>query len=60
MIEHFFDCPYCWTRISMLIDPSIPEQAYVEDCERCCNPISIVVHIAEDGVLSLSAEKGGQ
>ena len=22
MIEHFFQCPYCWQQISMLIEPS--------------------------------------
>ncbi|MDX1363422.1 MAG: CPXCG motif-containing cysteine-rich protein [Arenibacter latericius] len=41
MYEHFFQCPYCWEEISMLLDPSISEQTYVEDCEVCCNPISV-------------------
>jgi len=41
MLEHFFQCPYCWEEISMLIDSSIPNQTYVEDCEVCCNPIEI-------------------
>jgi len=40
MLEYFFDCPYCWERISMLLDPSVSE-TYVEDCEVCCNPIEI-------------------
>ena len=25
----------------MLLDPSIVEQTYVEDCEVCCNPIEV-------------------
>ena len=25
----------------MLLDPSIQQQNYVEDCEICCNPIEI-------------------
>ncbi|MFS4494408.1 CPXCG motif-containing cysteine-rich protein [Maribacter sp. 2308TA10-17] len=41
MFEHFFQCPYCWEDISMLLDPSINQQTYVEDCEVCCNPIQI-------------------
>ena len=41
MYEHFFQCPYCWEEISMLLDPSISKQTYVEDCEVCCNPISV-------------------
>jgi transcription elongation factor Elf1 len=41
MYEHYFQCPYCWEEISMLLDPSIQQQHYVEDCEICCNPIEI-------------------
>ncbi|WP_297798145.1 CPXCG motif-containing cysteine-rich protein [uncultured Eudoraea sp.] len=41
MYEHYFQCPYCWEEISMLLDPSIAQQQYVEDCEICCNPIEI-------------------
>jgi hypothetical protein len=41
MYEHFFQCPYCWEEISMLLDASIPTQTYVEDCEVCCNPLEI-------------------
>lgn len=40
MLEHFFQCPYCWEEISMLLDSSISE-VYIEDCEICCNPIEI-------------------
>ncbi|MEM7540913.1 MAG: CPXCG motif-containing cysteine-rich protein [Pseudomonadota bacterium] len=41
LAEHFFDCPYCGERISMLLDLSIGAQEYVEDCEVCCRPINI-------------------
>jgi len=41
MYEQFFQCPYCWEEISMLLDPSISQQTYVEDCEVCCNPIEV-------------------
>jgi len=41
MIEHIFQCPYCWEQISMLLDPSIRIQKYIEDCEVCCNPIEV-------------------
>jgi len=40
-MEHFFQCPYCWEEISMLLDPSVTQQTYIEDCEVCCNPIEI-------------------
>lgn len=25
----------------MLLDPSVVDQTYIEDCEVCCNPIEI-------------------
>ena len=48
--EHFFQCPYCWQNISMLLDLTEGGQTYVEDCEICCRPIS-VSYEAEDGAL---------
>jgi len=41
MFEHFFQCPHCWQEISILLDPSISDQVYVEDCEVCCNPLML-------------------
>ena len=41
MIEHYFQCPYCWEDISMLLDSSLVHEEYIEDCEVCCNPIQI-------------------
>ncbi|NNE69897.1 MAG: CPXCG motif-containing cysteine-rich protein [Rhodothermales bacterium] len=40
-VEHEFTCPYCWERITMVLEPAPQEQVYVEDCEVCCNPIQI-------------------
>jgi len=54
-IEYFFICPYCWSEISMLFDLSVDEQAYIEDCEVCCNPIEIGYTVENDGINSFSA-----
>ncbi|PKQ44522.1 CPXCG motif-containing cysteine-rich protein [Confluentibacter flavum] len=43
MVEHYFNCPYCWEPISMLLDSSVSKQTYIEDCEVCCNPIQVSV-----------------
>lgn len=51
MIENFFQCPYCWEEISMLLDSSVSKQTYVEDCEVCCNPIELNVQF-ENGELT--------
>jgi len=48
MEEHFFQCPYCWEEISMLLEPSNQEQQYVEDCEVCCRPIQIQYFFEEE------------
>ena len=40
-IEHFFLCPYCLQKISMLLDLSSDFQEYIEDCEVCCQGIQI-------------------
>ncbi|HSI69810.1 MAG TPA: CPXCG motif-containing cysteine-rich protein [Gillisia sp.] len=55
MLEHFFQCPYCWEEISMLLDPSLTSQSYVEDCEICCNPIQIRVEFTDNDLLTFSA-----
>jgi hypothetical protein len=31
----------------MLLDPSIAEQKYIEDCENCCNPLEVSVSFEE-------------
>lgn len=40
-MEYFFQCPYCWEEVSMILDSSVQHQTYIEDCEVCCNPIEI-------------------
>jgi hypothetical protein len=36
----------------MLLDLTAADQAYVEDCEVCCNPISLSFH-AEHGAVTV-------
>ncbi len=55
MEEYFFECPYCWEQISMLMDTSILQQEYIEDCEVCCNPIQIRVGIDEGEISQFEA-----
>ena len=55
-IEHFFTCPHCWQTISMILDLSIPEQTYVEDCEVCCNPIQITIAAEDSELKDFSAD----
>ncbi len=43
-------CPYCGETIVVIIDCSIPQQDYVEDCQVCCCPIEFNVLVDEDGI----------
>ncbi len=57
-VEKFFKCPYCFERISMILDASIEgPQSYVEDCEVCCNPIQVTYTATGEKVKKFSAEK---
>jgi transcription elongation factor Elf1 len=60
MLEYFFQCPYCWESISILIDTSIAEQDYVEDCEVCCNPIEFFVRSGSGDVPAVEVRQLGQ
>ena len=55
MIEHFFQCPYCWQEISMLIESSTETTSYVEDCEICCRPIDIEYVFLNSELLNFNA-----
>lgn len=45
-IEKKFKCPFCFERISMLLDLSENGmQTYIEDCEVCCHPIQITFDV---------------
>lgn len=57
MEEYFFQCPYCWEEISMLMDPQVSQQIYVEDCEVCCNPIELTVKAFGGNINSVEINK---
>ena len=41
-------CPYCGERIEVLLDPSVANQNYIEDCQVCCRPIIFDVTVDDD------------
>lgn len=42
-------CPYCGESSHVLLDPSVDEQEYIEDCQVCCCPIIFQVSVDHDG-----------
>lgn len=57
-IEHFFNCPYCGEKISVLIDLNFNNQYYTEDCEICCRPIEINFSTVNGSIKSWEAFRG--
>ena len=54
--EHTISCPYCGEVISVLVDDSVPEQSYVEDCQVCCRPIVLAVSVDLEGDVVVGAK----
>ena len=54
-MEYFFICPYCSERISMVLDISVGQQTYIEDCEVCCRPIEVRYSVEDDEVSDFEA-----
>lgn len=55
-MEHSFTCPYCRQEISMVLDPSVHRQTYVEDCEVCCNPIELRYVMEDESLVEFEAK----
>ncbi len=47
-------CPYCGQRIEVLLDCSVEQQNYIEDCQVCCRPIEFDVVVDNDGAPQVS------
>jgi len=60
MLEQFLQCPYCWAKISMLLDTSVASDAYIEDCEVCCNPIQVEYSLDDEELVYFDAQPIGQ
>ncbi len=55
--ERHFHCPACGAPVSVLLDLSVPEQTYVEDCEVCCRPLEISVRAEAGEEIRFSARQ---
>lgn len=55
--EQVVGCPYCGEPITLLIDPSVPSQSYIEDCEVCCRPIVVSVSVLEEDVIAVEVRQ---
>ena len=55
LTEKSIGCPYCGETITILVDNSLPEQEYVEDCQVCCRPIVLNASVDSDGDVAVAA-----
>jgi len=46
-------CPYCGESVEILIDGSVEQQTYIEDCWVCCRPIQLDVTVEADGATTV-------
>ncbi|HEY9036299.1 MAG TPA: CPXCG motif-containing cysteine-rich protein [Pseudomonadales bacterium] len=53
LFEHQIHCPYCGESIGILVDGSIQEQEYIEDCQVCCRPIRVNITASDNGELAI-------
>ncbi|MGA9853250.1 MAG: CPXCG motif-containing cysteine-rich protein [Gammaproteobacteria bacterium] len=42
-------CPYCGETIEIIVDCSVENQRYIEDCQVCCRPMDVAVVVDEVG-----------
>lgn len=49
--EYLGHCPYCGETISLLVDGSVEQSSYTEDCSVCCQPILVNASVGPDGEL---------
>lgn len=56
--ETDIDCPHCGEQITVVLDLSVSEQTYIEDCFVCCRPISISYTAADGELVSVTADAG--
>ncbi len=60
LIEQSVECPYCGETIDLLIDDSVPQQNYIEDCPVCCRPINVNTAVDTNGSVEILATSGDE
>lgn len=55
--EQPISCPYCGELITVLVDCSVAEQSYIEDCQVCCQPIILDIIVEEESDVTVQARR---
>jgi hypothetical protein len=54
---HLVTCPYCGEEVELYVELDV-RGSYVQDCEVCCNPWTVTVHVAPDGEVTADVARG--
>ncbi|WP_221801082.1 CPXCG motif-containing cysteine-rich protein [Oceanobacter mangrovi] len=54
LIQQRIYCPYCGERLDVLLDPQELGLQYIEDCQVCCRPMTMLISEAANGELEVS------
>lgn len=58
MIEEInISCPYCGEVFETSADCSAGDQEYIEDCQVCCQPIVITLHVSDMALINVDAKR---
>lgn len=41
LVERRISCPFCNEKMTILVDLSVGNQSYIEDCQICCQPMQV-------------------
>lgn len=50
-------CPWCMAPITLVIDASAGDQSYIEDCEVCCQPMTVRVRTRGEAFSAVEVER---
>jgi hypothetical protein len=57
LLDRQITCPYCGETIDILLDDSVEQQDYYEDCSVCCRPIHVSISTDVDGDVMLDIKR---
>jgi len=60
LVEQSIMCPYCGESITVMIDASVSNQSYIEDCQVCCCPINFDVSVSGQDDISVSVRSDNE
>lgn len=49
-------CPCCGEAIELMVDCSLAEQTYTEDCQVCCQPMVVAIRIDDREAIHLEVQ----